>query len=118
MKKAKLISILTTTLMVMFALTTVVAAQKTQIGPINVLINDATPNEVTDLGGRIIGIMRVVGTLVAVVMVIVLGIKYMTGSAEEKAANKKSMLPYLIGAGILFFAVNIVNAIYNWTVGK
>ena len=42
---------------------------------------------------------------------LILGIKYMLGSASEKAEYKKSMLPYIIGAFLLFSASIIVNII-------
>ncbi|MCI8621854.1 MAG: hypothetical protein HFJ50_09445 [Clostridia bacterium] len=37
----------------------------------------------------------------------ILGIKYMMGSLEQRATYKKSMLPLLIGAVLLFSAVNL-----------
>ena len=113
MKKAKLVSILTTTLAILFALTTVVAA--TDIGGVVVNPDTSGASDITDVGNRIVGIIQVVGTLIAVGMVLILGIKYMMGSAEEKAANKKSMMPYLIGAALLFVGANLVKAIYTWT---
>lgn len=113
MKKAKLVSILTTTLVVLFALATVVAA--TDIGGVVVNPNTDDATGVVDVGNRIVGIIQVVGTLIAVGMVLILGIKYMAGSAEEKAANKKSMVPYLIGAAMLFIGANLVKAIYTWS---
>ena len=49
----------------------------------------------------------------AVGILMVLGIKYMMGSAEEKAEYKKTMIPYLIGAVLLFAAVNLATYIYG-----
>lgn len=115
MKKAKVISTLTTTLMLIFALTTVVAASGTNIAGVVVNPNTTGATGITNVGNRIVGIIQVVGTLIAVGMVLILGIKYMAGSAEEKAANKKSMVPYLIGAALLFVGANLVKAIYIWT---
>ena len=43
----------------------------------------------------------------------ILGIKYMIGSVEEKAEYKKTMMPYIIGTTILFAASTIVSIIYN-----
>ena len=51
----------------------------------------------------------VVGFLISVGVLMVLGIKYMMGSAEEKAEYKKTFIPYIIGAIILFAAVSIVS---------
>lgn len=68
---------------------------------------------VTVLGKTIVGILQVVGIVVAVVVLLVLGIKYMMGSAEEKAEYKKTMIPYLVGALLIFAASTIVNVVYT-----
>ena len=65
-------------------------------------------------GGKIVGIIQVVGTMISVGMLGVLGIKYALGSAEEKAEYKKSMIPYLIGAVLIFGASNLTQIIYEW----
>lgn len=70
-------------------------------------------SELQGIGNTIIGIIQAVGSIIAVVVLLVLGIKYMMGSAEEKAEYKKTMLPYLIGAIILLFASNIVRVIFT-----
>ena len=58
----------------------------------------ANANEVVSLGATIVTIMQTVGIVVAVVILLILGIKYMIGSAEEKAEYKKTMIPYIVGA--------------------
>ena len=77
------------------------------------------PNNVsgiTTLGSSIIGVVRTVGVLVAVVILLVLGIKYMMGSAEEKADYKKSMIPYLVGAVLVFAASTIAGIVYDMAI--
>lgn len=37
----------------------------------------------------------------------------MVGSAEEKAEYKKTMIPYLVGAILIFASTTIVNVVYN-----
>ena len=54
-----------------------------------------------------------VGAIVSVIVLMILGIKYMIGSVEEKAEYKKTMMPYIIGTTILFAASTIVSIIYN-----
>lgn len=49
-----------------------------------------------------------IGIVVAVIMLAILGIKYMIGSVEEKAQYKEDMLPYVIGASILFGITGLV----------
>lgn len=69
--------------------------------------------ETEDIGNIILGVIQVVGTVVAIAILMMLGIKYMMGSVEERASYKKSMLPYLIGAILLFGAVNLTATIYS-----
>ena len=45
----------------------------------------------------IISYITGIGMAVSVITLVVLGIKYMVGSIEERAEYKKSMIPYLIG---------------------
>ena len=114
MKGKKIISILTIALMVMFTLTTCVSAVDLGDGISIDAKKDNVPTELVNKGNKIIGTIQVVGVLIAVVMITVLGIKYMMGSAEEKAANKKSMLPYLIGAVLVLVGTSIVGLIQNF----
>ncbi len=71
-------------------------------------------------GGKIVGMIQIVGTMIAVGMLSILGIKYLLGSAEQKAQYKKSLLPYIVGAVLIFGFSNITQVIYNWTedIGK
>ena len=69
---------------------------------------------IENVGGQIITIVSVVGSLAAVVVLVVLGIKYMMGSAEEKAEYKKTLLPYIIGAALVFAASALAGMVYNF----
>ena len=77
------------------------------------------PNSNQDISalpiGTIISLVRYIGIVVAVIWIMVLGIKYMTASVEQKADYKRTFLPYLIGAILLFAGTNIVAMIYNMT---
>lgn len=74
-------------------------------------------DDIKNIGGQLLGIFQTVGAVVAVVILLVLGIKYMMGSAEEKADYKKSMIPYVIGAIIIFGAPAIANMVYQLASG-
>ena len=71
-------------------------------------------DSITNLGQSIVKIVGTIGMIVAVVMLIALGIKYMMGSAEEKAEYKKTLLPYVIGAVLIFAASAIATMVYNF----
>lgn len=84
------------------------------IAPVFALPVEVKPNtngidgSVKNTANTILGYIQGIGTFIAVGVLMFLGIKYMTASANEKADIKKSIIPYIIGAIILLVAVNIV----------
>lgn len=82
--------------------------------PADMTGTEPTSNDISDLGNKIIGILQTLGIVLSVVILIILGIKYMMGSAEEKAEYKKTMIPYLVGAAFIFLAPTIANVVYNF----
>lgn len=84
-------------------------------------IDDLNPIEpsgesVTDMKNftnDILGVIEVVGIVLSIIILIILGIKYMIGSTEEKAEYKKTLMPYVIGALVLFTGSIIPNIIYK-----
>ncbi len=113
---SKQVKIVTTILMVVAIIATI-SNVVFGAGIISSLSGDHTSvsgaSNITSLGKTIVGILQVVGIVVAVVVLLVIGIKYMMGSAEEKAEYKKVMIPYIIGALLIFAATTIVNVVYN-----
>ena len=81
-------------------------------------ISGTNTTEFDTIGKKIIGAIQAIGSLVSVGILVVLGIKYMMGSAEEKAEYKKTMIPYLIGAVMVFMASNIAGAVYKFSTGN
>lgn len=71
------------------------------------------PEFLNERTGTILGIVRVVGTMVSVGVLMVIGIKYMIGSVEEKAEYKKTFLLYIIGAFLLFTGTLLPSVIYD-----
>lgn len=65
------------------------------------------------IGNSIIGTITVVASIISVIALIILGIKYMLGSVEERAEYKKVLWPYFIGAIMVFGITNIINLIIN-----
>lgn len=76
-------------------------------------LDSASTEGIVNLGNQIVTVVRTVGVLVAVVILLILGIKYMMGSAEEKADYKKSMIPYIVGAVLIFAASTITGIVYD-----
>ena len=113
MKKSKvIISMLIMLLILIFPLTIDAA----QINPDDYQASGPTASDVKDMykfGGSIAGVVQIAGTIVSVGVMMLLGVRYMLASADEKAEYRERMLPYFIGAILLFGASNIVNIVYK-----
>ena len=62
----------------------------------------------------IIRLVRIVAMGIAIIMLIILGIKYITESPNGRAEIKKSIMQYAIGAGILFGGAGILTIIQSF----
>ncbi len=60
---------------------------------------------------RILGIVQVIGVAIAVIMLIVLAIKYISAAPGDKAEIKKHAVVYVVGAVVLFAASGIIGII-------
>ena len=114
-KQVKVLSIALIVLTILLAISNVVLATDIpgKIDQIAQGNSSANTSKVVNFGATIVTIMQTVGIVVAVVVLLILGIKYMMGSAEEKAEYKKTMIPYLVGAILIFASTTIVNVVYN-----
>ena len=89
----------------------------TNIGGVTVqpdISGNSAATKVTNVGNSILGIIQVVGSLIAVGMLSYLGIKYIMASPDDKASIKHSAIIYIVGAIVLFTAVNLVSIIYDF----
>ena len=75
--------------------------------------NDITSEKIQSRAQIVMGIVNVVGVITSVVILMILGIKYMSSSIEEKAEYKKTFIYYVLGAVLLFVAPTLANIIYN-----
>ena len=111
-KYTKVISVLLTALIVLSVAASVFAGAS--LDPKNITGDTNNVNAIQNIGARILGIVQIVGSMAAVIVLVILGIKYMMGSAEERAEYKKTMIPYIIGAVLIFAASNLASMIYSW----
>ena len=100
MNKKKIISIALTILMILTLTSNVFA---TTFNPDN-----WNPEPTVETGGSFLervgsalGWIQFIGIIVSVLALVVIGIKYMLGSIDEKAEYKKTMIPYVIGCFML-----------------
>lgn len=73
----------------------------------------ADSKKLKDMAGIILGVIQTIGTVSSVIVLMVIGVKYMLGSVEEKAEYKKNFVPYLLGAVLLFTGTLIPQLIYE-----
>ena len=64
--------------------------------------------------GAVITITRSVATGVAIIMLIVLAMKYMTAAPGDRADIKKHAVVYVVGAVVLFAASGLLGIIANF----
>ena len=110
-KTVKIISIVLYVILSIAIMSNIVFA----VNPADISINEggSGATEVQAIGGTIVGYIRIVGSLVAVAMIVIIGVKYMAASAEGKAEYKKNMIPYLVGAVLVFAGSQIAGIVYN-----
>lgn len=117
MKNIKTISRIVSVLLVVFMLVSVVTpayAMGTDPSGYDGSGASVSTDRIDNLGQNIISIVATVGSIISVIVLVVLGIKYMMGSAEEKAEYKKTLLPYIIGAALVFAASTIASIIFSF----
>lgn len=68
-------------------------------------------DKIATIVGSVLQVVRLAGSGIAVVMILVLGIKYTIASASDRADIKKSATTYVIGALILFGASGILGIV-------
>lgn len=66
---------------------------------------------ITKVLNMIIGLLQIAGSGIALIMVTWMGVKYLLSSVEDKADVKKQAVPIVIGAILLFGAVNLMAAL-------
>lgn len=63
----------------------------------------------------VVGGLQAIGIVATVVILVIIGIKYMIGSTEEKAEYKETMIPYIIGAVLVFTVTTLPNIIFRFS---
>ena len=80
----------------------------------NITINSTELNRPSS---EVYNILTSLGMIIAVVVGIDLGIKYMIAGADEKAEVKETLLPYIIGCVVTFGAFGIWRILINTFIG-
>lgn len=110
-KTMKILTVLLLTVVLITFTTNVLAAQ---VNPGDLQASfKGDASGLTSKAGQIMGMIRNVAAIAAVIIIMVLGVKYMLGSVEEKADYKKSFIPLIIGIILVVAATTIATFIFN-----
>ena len=112
-KIQKIVAMLMITIMLISMINVISLATQ----PSEITAEGVTTTAIDNAGKKIVGVLQAVGIILSVVMLTVIGIKYLMGSAEEKADYKKSLMPYVVGAALIFTASVFAQAIYEFFSG-
>ena len=64
-----------------------------------------------NIAGQILAVVQVIGVSVAIIMLLILAIKYLSAAPNDKAEIKKHAVVYVVGAVVLFGASGILGII-------
>lgn len=79
----------------------------------NIEISNKYMNDFVEPGNKIFGIVKVIGILCSVIGLMIIGLRYMMGSIEEKADYKKTLPYYLLGMVLIAGIVPLAELVYK-----
>lgn len=111
-KSIKILSALLVVIMLVSAVNVVFAAEvkPSQVSP---KYDGQDTAKLTSLAGSILGWVRNIAAVISVVLIAILGVKFMIGSTEERAEYKKSFLPLIIGIVVVLSATVLADWIWG-----
>ena len=104
-KVTKIISIILVVMTILSAFSMVFATS----GPSIPTPSDVTgSSDISNIAGGVIYVIQIIAFAAAVIMLIFVGIKFITASPEAKAEIKKTAVIYIVGAILLFGASGVL----------
>ena len=116
-KTSKIMTVLLIVLTILMVATTISGAVDLNPGNIDGNTNTDLAKKVDTTGKELLGVVQVIGVIVAVIMLIVLAVKYISAAPNDKAEIKKHAIVYVVGAVILFGATGILQIVKTWSEG-
>ena len=74
---------------------------------------DVGEDELNRKAAPILGIIRIFGFIASIITLAIIGIKIMYGGIEEKATYKQTLMPWAIGAVMIFAMTTIPSLVFN-----
>lgn len=76
--------------------------------------NDSLDSATRNIVGAIVSVIRIVGTGIAIIMLVAVAIKYMSSAPGDRAEIKKHAVIYVVGAIVLFGGAQLIEIIQNF----
>ena len=76
--------------------------------------NDGGQSTITNAAGTVLGVVQTIGMVSSIIFLVVLGMKYIFSSPNDKAMIKDKAVIYVTGAVIMFGASGFIGLIGNW----
>ena len=76
--------------------------------------NSGAATAATNITGALLNVFRVAAIGIALIMLVVVAVKYMSAAPEGKADIKKHAVIYIVGAIVLFASAAILTIIQNF----
>ena len=70
-------------------------------------------NSIITIAGFLIAIIRIATIIVAVIMMIIIGLRYMSGSIEDKTADKKLIIKIVVCVIVMVSVSGVVEMIFK-----
>lgn len=114
-KVRKILSVLAIVLVAILLLSIATTVHADETDPFTIVsgTGGSAVGKVQNWGSIILGVFQAVGMVIAVIMLVWLGVKYLMASPDGKAEIKKQAFAYILGAVLLFGASAILQMIKN-----
>lgn len=113
-KTMKILSIALLVIMIVATATSVFAAESvlTQLNT-DIKTANVDTSDISKTAGTVISMIRNIAIIASVIIIVILGFKYMMGSVEEKAGYQKSFIPLIVGIVVVLGATSIASFLFN-----
>lgn len=82
--------------------------------PSTSILNEKSIKDVSDI---LFNVFFAIGSAIVIIVGVILGLKFIMGSTTEKAEVKETLVPYVVGAVVIFASITIWTLVANVLTG-
>ena len=111
-KSIKILSVLLIAVMLLSAASAVFASGL-KPGDVQPVYDGQSTSELEGKAEKVLGWIRNIAAIISVIILAILGVKFMIGSTEERAEYKKSFIPLIVGIVVVVAASSIATMLFS-----